>query len=102
MKFIVPHPKNVDGDFFVESGCCMACDLPKSVAPDLFEYEDHHCYVCKQPSQKEELDRVLNALEIQDLNCIRYIGNDPKILLEIKNRDLESCIVNPKEIDSKC
>ena len=31
-----PHPMNVPGPFYVLNGCCTACDVPVSEAPDLF------------------------------------------------------------------
>lgn len=43
-----PYPKNVEGDFYVEDGCCTACDVPNYYAPELFEYDDElHCFVAR-------------------------------------------------------
>lgn len=92
MKKLPPHPKNVKGDFYVEDGCCMACDLPSEVAPEFFKYEGMSCYICKQPSTQEEIIKVLNAMEIQDLDCIQYKGNNKQIIGSLKKRNLESCI----------
>jgi len=46
------HPLNIEGDFYVENGCCITCDLPRTLAPDMFRYtaQKDHCYVYKQPS----------------------------------------------------
>ena len=92
MKKLPPHPKNVKGDFYVENGCCTACDLPCEVAPDLFKYEGTHCYICKQPSTQEEIVRVINAMEVQDLDCIQYKGRNEEIISTLKKHNLESCI----------
>lgn len=92
MKRLPPHPKNVPGDFYVEDGCCVSCDLPKSVAPEHFEYENGHCYVCRQPRTELEILKLIGALEAQDLNCIRYQGTDNKTIEIIRNRGLKSCI----------
>lgn len=92
MKKLPSHPKNVRGDFYVEHGCCTACDLPSEVAPELFKYEENHCYICRQPSSKEEIVKILNAMEIQDLDCIQYKGNNEKIINNLKQRNLEACI----------
>lgn len=92
MKKLPPHPKNVKGDFYVEDGCCTACDLPSEEAPDMFEYEDMHCYVCKQPTTDAEVIKILNAMEVQDLDCIQYKGRNKEIINSLKQRSLESCI----------
>ena len=92
MTKLPPHRKNVKGDFYVEDGCCTACDLPSEEAPELFKYEDMHCYICKQPSTDIEVVKILNAMEIQDLDCIQYKGKNKEILSGLKQRNLESCI----------
>ncbi|MBK8814828.1 MAG: hypothetical protein IPN42_04635 [Methylococcaceae bacterium] len=95
----IPHPKNVPGDFYVEDGCCTACDLPQSEAGEFFEYEitesqfysgkkSFHCYVCKQPSTDKDLERMGNGMDIQELYCIRYKGKNKKIIAYLKNRGL--------------
>lgn len=95
-----PHPKNVEGDFYVVDGCCVACDLPSEQAPDMFKYDDGHCFVCKQPGTQEEVIRILNAMEIQDLNCIQYKGRDVTIINSLKQRNLEDCISD--KFDESC
>ncbi|VUD67274.1 hypothetical protein TDB9533_03710 [Thalassocella blandensis] len=98
MTKLPPHPKNAKGDFYVEDGCCTACDLPREEAPDLFRYEDMHCYVCRQPSTDADVVRILNAMEIQDLDCIQYKGNNPYIIQSLKQRNLESCISSNMQV----
>lgn len=83
---------NAPGDFYVENGCCTACDLPRVEAPDLFMYDDdNHCYICKQPSSDEEVVRILNAMDVQELDCIQYKGRDQKILAGLEERNLNHC-----------
>jgi ferredoxin len=74
------HPKNVPGDFFVEAECCTLCGVPWSEAPDLFRYDDDHCWVSRQPVTADEQRRMLRVIQLQDLGCIRYRGSDRKIL----------------------
>lgn len=81
----VAHPANVAGDFYVEDGCCLSCMIPHEVAPDLMGMTEHHCFVCKQPGTPEELDRMLQAFEVQDVECIRYRGTDQFIQLRLIN-----------------
>lgn len=53
-------------------------------APDLFEYApDGHCYVAKQPHSASEIDRMVRAFEVQDLQCIRYKGADRVIQIRL-------------------
>jgi len=58
----------------------------------MFEYEGTHCYVCKQPSTDTQVVKILNAMEIQDLDCIQYKGKNKEIINSLKQRKLENCI----------
>lgn len=76
-----PHPANVPGDYFVEDGCCMTCNVPLHYAPDLFAYFDDargglHCYVRKQPESPGEHDRMFGAIRHAEAGCIMYRGRD--------------------------
>lgn len=94
-----PHPNNVPGDFFVEDGCCLTCGVPVAEAPDLFTMTDNafddpapaivHCWVSRQPANREELGRMLKVLAYQEANCIRYKGNDPQLVKDQEQRDEE-------------
>lgn len=83
----VPHPKNVLGDFYVEDGCCASCNMPFTVAPDLFGsadgHLDGHCFVRKQPKDDEELARMVQAMQVSDLRCTRYRGSDRVIQIHL-------------------
>src|SRR5262245_32288205 len=52
------HPKNAAGPFYVVNGCCTACGVPTSIAPELFEFDSaDHCYVKRQPASDTEWRR---------------------------------------------
>jgi hypothetical protein len=70
------HRLNVVGDFYVEAGCCTLCGLPKYEAPELFEEADDGCYVKKQPTTPDELGKMVETMQTQDLTCVRYRGHD--------------------------
>lgn len=83
-----PHPLNVLGDFYVQNQCCMICDLPLGVAPELFAWDNKenpsHCYVCKQPETPKQIDAMLEAIKFADVQCIRYRGQDAEIIRRIQ------------------
>jgi hypothetical protein len=79
-----PHPSNAPGDFYVEEGCCMSCAMPFSEAPDLFKWDGHHhCYVHKQPTTEAETERMLNAMGVSEVDCIRYRGHERVIQIRL-------------------
>lgn len=80
----IPFKENTPGDFYVEDGCCTSCDMPRSVAPQLFSYApDGHCYVFKQPRNAGETHQMLLAFEVQDIGCIRYKGSNRVIKIKL-------------------
>jgi hypothetical protein len=79
-----PHPANVPGDFYVEDGCCMTCEVPLRWAPDLFAWcfdseGSPHCFVKKQPETSDEEDRMFEAVRHAEAGCIRYCGRNRAI-----------------------
>jgi hypothetical protein len=91
----IPHKLNAPGDFYVEDGCCLACGIPESEAPELFAWEEtenefhpghksSHCYVCRQPQTEAEIGKIISVMSYQELDCIRYKGTDPGILEKIE------------------
>ena len=75
------HPKNATGPFYVVNGCCTACGVPTAIAPELFDFDaTDHCYVKRQPNSDAEVERALQVLRAQELECVRYRGNDEAIL----------------------
>ena len=80
----IAFPENSPGDFYVEDGCCTSCGMPSTVAADLFSYaENGHCYVSKQPASAAEIYRMLQAFEVQDVQCIRYKGTNRVIQIRL-------------------
>ncbi len=76
-----PHPENVPGPFYVEVGCCLACGVPQSLAPELFDEDaEHNCFVKRQPHTTAETDSMLRVVATQDIGCIRYRGTDQATL----------------------
>jgi hypothetical protein len=79
-----PHPANVPGDYYVEDGCCITCEVPLAWAPDLFAWcfdsqGSPHCYVKKQPETSDEEGRMFEAIRHAEAGCIRYCGRDRAI-----------------------
>ncbi|MCH9680602.1 MAG: ferredoxin [Deltaproteobacteria bacterium] len=75
-----PHPNNAPGPFYVTNGCCTACGVPESIAPELFAADDDgHCFVKRQPATSAESDSMLRVLRTQELGCIRYAGSDADV-----------------------
>ncbi|MDA7873761.1 ferredoxin [Rhodopirellula sp.] len=96
---VKPHPLNVIGDFYVEDGCCTACDVPQTEAPELFGMADkpyYHCYVKRQPKSEPEQDQMLSAIACAELQCIHYRGIDPAIISRLSAMDqMEICDTTP-------
>ncbi|WDI39766.1 ferredoxin [Bremerella sp. P1] len=94
---IKPHPENVEGPFYVEYGCCTACDVPMVEAPGLFAYDsDNHCYLKRQPNTAEEITNAIGAAWNAELQCIRYRGDDADVLRRLAELDLRQlCDVAP-------
>ena len=99
MTKLPPHIENVKGDFYVEDGCCTACDLPRTEAPEFFRFDDnYHCYLCKQPRNNSDVIKILNAMEVQDLDCIQYKGKDKDIIQHLKKSNLTNCISSKYQV----
>ncbi len=73
---------NAPGDFYVEDGVCMTCMAPHQEAPQCMGFDEsrNHCFIRKQPSTDEEVDRAIRAVFSSCIGAIRYGGNDSKIL----------------------
>lgn len=71
----------------MQNGCCTLCGVPHAEAPDLFGESREGCYVKKQPSSADEIDRMISAMAVQELGCIRYKGTDPDILARLSTID---------------
>lgn len=92
-----PHPANEPGEFYVEDGCCTMCEAPFAQAPDLFGVcQDSrgypHCFVRRQPVTPGELDQMVSAIQVAELQCIRYRGGDRAIQLRlVQGGDAGTC-----------
>lgn len=87
---------NVIGPFYVEDGCCTLCDVPNSLAPELFGGSDDHCYVKRQPQTPDEIDAMVYVMVSQELGCIRYAGSDEALLRRLaENGEGDQCDVTP-------
>lgn len=67
-------PLNVPGKFYVDSSC-IDCDLCRETAPENFGRDDDEgvSYVKNQPSNDEELNACMEAME----GCpVEAIGDD--------------------------
>jgi len=93
---------NAPGDFYVVDQCCLTCGVMHDVAPDLiawhnFEPDDRgyvssHCYVSRQPETLGEIAQMLRAMNVMDLDCLRYGGDDPGWLTRlVENGHSEQC-----------
>jgi hypothetical protein len=79
-----PFPENVPGDFYVENGCCISCNMPFEEAPTLFSSAaDGHCFVSKQPTNASEVFQMINALAVQDVGCVRFKGLNRVIQIKL-------------------
>lgn len=83
----IAHPDNAPGDFYVENGCCMTCEMPFILAAELFAWSNFdgipHCHVRRQPDTTEELEQMLAAVHAAEAQCIRYRGTDSMIQLRL-------------------
>jgi len=102
MQARIPFPENVPGDFYVEDGCCTACGMPMTEAPELFaSAADGHCFVRRQPATAHEMWQMVNALAVQDLGCIRYKGSNRVIQIRLIGRDEGSqCDHLPRDLQA--
>jgi hypothetical protein len=90
-----PHPKNCEGPFYVEDGCCITCGIPLEIAPEIFAWSDskhesgyNSCIVMHQPQTAEQLSRTLEAMFAAEVDCVRYRGSDPDIARRIVELNL--------------
>lgn len=79
-------PRNAPGDFYVEKDCCTLCGVPSQLAPELFADDDDGCWVARQPATPIEQQKMLKVIEMQELGCVRYRGNDRRIVRLINDR----------------
>lgn len=89
-----PSPSNEavrdQGDFYVESDCCLLCGVPENIAPELFQTDESHCFVKRQPCSRDEVDRTIRAMWSSEVDCIRYRGHDATMLERLARAGMAS------------
>jgi len=78
----VTEPK-ADKGFYIEEGCCTACDVPHKIAPTLFGWAGDVCYLKRQPENEKETAQAIEALSSSEVDCIRYGGYSETVLRRI-------------------
>lgn len=106
MSCRTPHASNAPGDFYVEDSCCTSCAMPFTEAPGHFAYDESgHCFVSRQPSSLEETERMVFAIQVADLGCIRYAGDDSATLARLvelgEGRQCDRLDEQPKPVEPK-
>jgi hypothetical protein len=89
------YPKNASGDFYVEDGCCTLCGVPWNEAPDHFAVDEKQCYVKRQPADDVEVRKMIAAMHVSELGCIRYKGSSRSIIDAIRGNSDEWLIDEP-------
>ncbi|MBI3821544.1 MAG: hypothetical protein HY289_02570 [Planctomycetes bacterium] len=79
------YPLNVDGDFYVEDGMCMACTAPEYEAPELMSFDTkasggYHCYFKRQPHTPIELENAIMAVAVGCCAGVRYGGDNCAVI----------------------
>ncbi len=74
-----PEPPAKD-EIYVQNDCCTGCGVPYQLAPELFVNGEHGCSLQRQPATSTELRQALRVLRTQDLGCVRYRGQNPRVL----------------------
>jgi len=85
-----PHLQNAAGPFYVEDGCCLLCDVPRSMAPEMFKYtaDEQHCFIHRQPETPADLQKMFEVLKTQDIGCIRCRSRDSGLLQQLRHQGL--------------
>lgn len=95
-----PHPANVPGPFYVEDGCCLACGVWENEVSDLLAWlpdaEIPHCYVARQPKTDADFQRMMFAMEINDVDCIRVHNCKPDWAARLREAGLGRQIDPPE------
>lgn len=87
------------GDFYVEPGCCLLCGLPEDIAPEIFETGATHCFVKRQPSSPDEVDRTIRAMWASEVDCVRYGGRDTRLLDRLTRAGMTEQADHPVRLD---
>ena len=86
-------PLNVEGDFYVVKDTCITCMAPHQEAPELMGLDkETGCYFRRQPQTPEDLERAIEAVRVSCVEALRYAGNDPEILEQLRAKGCKSQI----------
>ena len=95
------HPANVPGPFYVEDGCCIACGVWEKEAPGLLAWvpdsELPHCHVARQPETGAELEQMMAAMRVSEVDCIRVRNCKPDWERRLRKAGLDWNIDPEKE-----
>ncbi len=91
------HALNVPGPFYIEDGQCINCLAPCDTAPQLIGFFEEtpelrgyaHCYVKQQPTTAAEMRVMLRAMQAACCSGLRYCGDDPEVLRQLREAGLE-------------
>ena len=86
-----PHPETAPGGFYVAPRCCTLCGVPALNAPELFRDGPNACFVARQP-RADQLPEMFEVMRAQELDCVRYRGADPEVLVQLGSRGLGSFV----------
>ncbi|HYG78790.1 MAG TPA: hypothetical protein VD861_00295 [Pyrinomonadaceae bacterium] len=95
-------PLNAEGDFYVLKDVCLICMAPENEAPELMGYdEETGCYFRRQPETPEEVGRAVEAVRFSCIEALRYAGDDPAVLEQLRANGCESrCdVLHPPDED---
>jgi hypothetical protein len=76
--------------------------LPFNEAPELIgETSDprgySHCFVKRQPRSERETEQMISAIQVAELRCIRYRGDNVNVLSRLMEvGEAEACDVLPQ------
>lgn len=89
-----------EGDFYVETDCCLLCGVPEDLAPEIFETGENHCFVKRQPCSQDEIDKAIRAMWSSEVDCIRYRGRDAKLLDRMAQANMSDQADHPLRPDA--
>jgi hypothetical protein len=79
------------GDFYVVADDCICCEAPVPEAEGLLamgvdETCSERCYVKRQPTTDDEVEKMIDAMSVSCVRALRYRGNCPRVLARLKTR----------------
>ena len=93
-----PFVANANTPFYVSEGCIL-CNAPETTAPDLIATAkedgelskdsdtDYSCFIKRQPSSKDEIELIAEAMQSSCVECLRYRGTNADVIEILSNND---------------